>query len=288
MKVVELGRDALSLPQVTLCAVASKDPVPALAALERSRAMIDFGDVLLITARVINVPDDCRLEVIQEFASIEGYSRFILKELYRYINTDYVLIVQWDGFVLDPRRWDTAFLEYDYIGAPWPQYESSARVGNGGFSLRSRRLLAVTAGEDVPFFHPEDVAICRNSRRLLEDQHAIRFAPPEVAERFAFERGPPGRTFGFHGSFNFPLVFGGRVLPVVRSLPDSMFLSRDGRDLCRAMAASGDAHVRSEARRLARALLRRRPFDRRYWHAAFQAHLGRRLGLARLRHLWVK
>ena len=40
------------------------------------------------------------------------------------------------------------FLDYDFIGAPWPegQEENSLLVGNGGFSLRSKsKLLACTS-----------------------------------------------------------------------------------------------------------------------------------------------
>ncbi len=50
-------------------------------------------------------------------------------------------------------------------------------------------------------------AICRELRPVLEQKNAIRFAPVELAERFAFEHGaPPGPTFGFHGAFNLPLA----------------------------------------------------------------------------------
>jgi hypothetical protein len=51
--------------------------------------------------------------------------------------------------------------------------------------------------------HPEDLAICRTNRALLEGEHGIRFADRSAAERFAFERTkPPRPTFGFHGIFN--------------------------------------------------------------------------------------
>jgi len=79
-------------------------------------------------------------------------------------------------------------------------------VGNGGFSLRSKRLLQTVA---QPWFQllpgaAEDDLICRNYRPILEQQHQIRFAPPQLAERFAYERGiPAAPTFGFHGMFNF-------------------------------------------------------------------------------------
>ena len=47
---------------------------------------------------------------------------------------------------------------------------------------------------------PEDIAICKTYRSLLEQGHGIRFAPAEVACRFSFETlPPPAPTLGFHG-----------------------------------------------------------------------------------------
>jgi hypothetical protein len=149
-----------------------------------------------------------------------GYSRFMIKELHRYVETDYCLVVQADGYVQNPRLWREDFLAYDFIGAPWPQTTASRhgadvtihnlserhRVGNGGFSLRSRRLLEACAG--LPFEplaqFPEDFIICRLCQPYLAGL-GLRFAPLEVAEAFAVELplrdGPVDlqRHFGFHG-----------------------------------------------------------------------------------------
>jgi hypothetical protein len=111
--------------------------------------------------------------------------------------------VQWDGFVLDARRWDPTFLDYDFIGAPWPQFEDGHNVGNGGFSLRSRRLMRGCQDERFTDGHPEDVAIGRLNRDFLEDEYGCRFPSAEVAERFSYERTKPADpSFGFHGIFN--------------------------------------------------------------------------------------
>ena len=54
---------------------------------------------------------------------------------------------------------------------------------------------------------PEDEAIGRRYRTLLESKHGIRFAPEQIAEAFSFETTyPKGRPFGFHGLFNMWLV----------------------------------------------------------------------------------
>ena len=61
----------------------------------------------------------------------------------RYINTKFCLVTQWDGWVINSQKWNSEFLNYDYIGAIWPDY-SSNQIGNGGFSLRSKKLLRST------------------------------------------------------------------------------------------------------------------------------------------------
>lgn len=122
--------------------------------------------------------------------SKESYSEFIIKESHKYINASHVLIFQHDGFVNNWKAWDDSWLEYDYIGAPW-WYMDGYNVGNGGFSLRSKRLMEIVAKDMViqskRQYHPEDDIICRTYRKYLEDNYQIKFAPIEVAEKFSFE-----------------------------------------------------------------------------------------------------
>jgi hypothetical protein len=137
--------------------------------------------------------------------SRQDYSAFMLKELVQYVSTPFVLVAQWDGYVLDPCAWRGEFFEYDYIGAVWPFHRDGMRVGNGGFSLRSAKLLRSLA--EAPFEYipgtNEDDLICRHYRPQLEAQYGIRFAPEDVAARFAYEHVRPDTpTFGFHGAFN--------------------------------------------------------------------------------------
>jgi hypothetical protein len=159
---------------------------------------------------------------IDKLNSAQDYSEFLLDRLVDYIHTDHCLVVQWDGFVLDADRWDPNFLSYDYIGAPWPQFNDGQDVGNGGFSLRSRKLLEACRDPRFERRHPEDVAICRVNRRLLEQEHGIKFAERALAERFSFERTvPSGATFGFHGVFNMiPAIGAERFWEIYRVLND--------------------------------------------------------------------
>jgi len=194
----------LKLPTVTLCAVSSVNVSATLAALRACLHQADFAECLFFTDGAETAADSAiRTISIPRLNSSQDYSQFILRELVGHIRSDHCLIVQWDGFILDGRRWTKDFLEFDYIGAPWPQFSDGHDVGNGGFSLRSRKLLQACRDADFRAAHPEDVAICRLNRDLLESKHDIRFADRTTAERFAFERtAPAGPTLGFHGVFN--------------------------------------------------------------------------------------
>ena len=191
------------LHAVTLCA-ADSYAVPLTArAMRDSAERCAFGDAVLFTDAPARGP--FRTQAIAPLRSRVAYSAFVLRDLASHVATSHALIVQWDGWVTNPAAWDPEFLSYDYAGAPWGRYSDGMDVGNGGFSLRSRRLLEALQDErftPVPAV-PEDELIGRVWRPALERDHGIRFAPPEVAARFAYERVlPQGATFGFHGLFN--------------------------------------------------------------------------------------
>jgi hypothetical protein len=191
------------LPSVTICAAASVNVPATVAALEASIAQLEFAECLLFTDADPVTGPDIRVVRIPKMRSSLDYSAFMVRRLAEHIQTEHCLVVQWDGFVINADSWDPAFLKFDYIGAPWPQFDDGHDVGNGGFSLRSRRLLDACRDDR---FHPggaEDVAICRVNRPLLERDFGIRFADLPTAERFSFERSVPAvPTFGFHGVFN--------------------------------------------------------------------------------------
>ena len=253
----------LQLPQVTLCCVDTRLPRMALDAMQLCMDKVQFGEALLFTCPdhgLQNVPADIRVIELPQVTSIEAYSHFLLKGMGPYLRTSHQLIVQWDGYVLDASMWDDAFLSVDYIGAVWPQYDDAHRVGNGGFSLRSRKLLDALAHNDVTPHHPEDMCICRTHRALLEQRWQIVFADEVMAHRFAFERerGSP-RSFGFHGLSNMALVLDEPALTqLVEHGTPSIFASVEARGFVKHL-------LQRKLKCLARkALLKRRgqhPFD---------------------------
>jgi hypothetical protein len=192
------------LPDVTLVAITSVAVAPTISALQESMRQLRFGRVLFLSDQPPAVGTDPGIEWrrIDRLGSRRDYSRFMLRELVGHIETPHVLCIQWDGFVLDGGRWNPAFLNYDYIGAPWPHFRDGCNVGNGGFSLRSRRLLE--ACTTLPFDETaaEDIVISRLCRPLLVAR-GMCFAPESIAREFAYERiEATGREFGFHGAFN--------------------------------------------------------------------------------------
>ncbi len=200
----------VELRDVTLVAVDTANHVLALRALERSRRGLRFARVLLLTDRVpdgVAVPEGIDIASIAPLASRDAYSDFVLKALLPFVDTSHALLIQWDGYVVNPEGWDPAFLACDYIGAKWFWQPAGFRVGNGGFSLRSRKLLAALQDPRIVRRDAEDLTIGHAFRPLLESEHGIRYADEALADRFAFEAAYPiGRPFGFHGLFNFARV----------------------------------------------------------------------------------
>ncbi len=230
----------IELLQVTICAVDTRAPALALEAIQKSMTGVRFGDAILFSDCDLPSRDrsgSIRHVHIDRIASVRQYSDFMLSGIGEYITTPFVLVVQWDGYVINPQMWSNDYLHYDYIGAVWPRYTDGHNVGNGGFSLRSKRLLDAFRQGGLPISHPEDVCICRTNRCLLEARYGIRFAPEDVANSFSTELAQlDGKTFGFHGFFRFPDVMNdGDLFKVVKELPVAMLSNEDSRKLCKAL-----------------------------------------------------
>jgi hypothetical protein len=168
--------------------------------------------------------------VIKKLTGQATYSYVTLKMCPMICEQDFDLIVQWDGYAVNPEAWTDKFFDYDYIGATW----DDGVVGNGGFSLRSNnlyeKLLELNINYRVeqfdetfiePFVNPardrdgskfagEDVVICRIYKEQLE-KLGIKFAPHSIADQFSIENHSVvapwtgqlnpwvGKSLGFHG-----------------------------------------------------------------------------------------
>jgi Protein of unknown function (DUF5672)/SEC-C motif len=208
-----------NIDEVTLLTVTSVDVDLAKNALLISNELCKFDSVKILSPRPpTNLPASIEHIAIPPIDFL-GYSKLMVEDLHKYIDTKFCLIIQADGFVINPDLWNTRFLEYDYIGAPWPPMVSlnnnlrgfsfdKNRVGNGGFSLRSKKLLETCS--QIKFdqlnlpIKSEDIVICHY---LYEEmlKADIKFAPLELASQFSIESQISGlnrdlkNSFGFHG-----------------------------------------------------------------------------------------
>lgn len=195
----------VKLPNVTLVCVDCIHYEESLFAINRSIEGIEFGKVLFIADRDIpnfDAHNSINVAFIDKLKTFDEYQYFMLKRLVDYIETDYFLSIQYDGYVLNPNLWSNEFLSYDYIGAPW-WYNDEYSVGNGGFSLRTKKLHKTLQMDEFSKIDIEDDTICRFYGQKLKDM-GFSFAPPELAERFSHEINPKypifrNNTFGFHG-----------------------------------------------------------------------------------------
>ena len=171
----------LKLPQVTLIALTNKDFDAHKEALDKSSESIEWGARKIIWD--------------EEMQSIDEWNYKIIYELHNYVQTDYAMLIHADGYVINPSAWRDEFLDYDYIGAPWPlprdpisyrtPNDELIRVGNS-VSLRSRKILEAPSklGLEWRSYYGntnEDGFLCVHSRDKLME-YGCTFAP----ERRAF------------------------------------------------------------------------------------------------------
>lgn len=205
----------IDLNNVTIVSVAGVRAEQSLKAIKYSCRGLNFGAKILITPE--NIFDDFVQVINIPPMNYEEYNKFIVYELHKYINTEFALIVQDDGFVINPEKWNNKFLEYDYIGAPFAlpkdnfsyrdSFNNLVRVGNGGFSLRSKKILEIANNLNLtwePFhgyFHEDGFFVCKN--RHIYEQEGCKYAPVEIAALFSHEAPTPEIDgiipFGFHG-----------------------------------------------------------------------------------------
>jgi len=211
--------------------ISSEDEVEiTLGVVEHCTSVFEFDDIV-ICSKIPNL-DTSKFETLgARFvfeddldSSYESYNFFKLNRLDDHIKTDFVLTVENDGFIIDASLWKDEFLDYDYIGSPWvdPINTPKYRVGNGGFSLRSKKLLEatkiITDSRDGPFGN-EDIFICWHLKKVLQSFCKVKFAPVELAAKFGVESDEcteqehivmhdisTYNTFGFHGVGITPLM----------------------------------------------------------------------------------
>lgn len=94
-----------ALQRVTLCCVSSTNRVLSERALLKSAERLPVARTILFSDQP---PAHSGLEfvAIPTLASVGDYGRFVLAELGRHVDTEFAMIVQYDGFVVEARAWD--------------------------------------------------------------------------------------------------------------------------------------------------------------------------------------
>lgn len=215
-------QEKLKLPNVTLVAMTSVNVRETIKAMQYSMRGIEFGRAVLITHRKpLLLPKEIQYSHTSRLKNIDDFNYKMVYELGEHIDTDFALIVHADGFVVNPEMWRDEFLDYDYIGAPWPLpkegdtttyrdiHGNICRVGNSA-GIRSKRLMDFPQKANIPWegeyaygkmWYFEDGFLCCKIKHLLEAE-GMKIAPLEVAKYYAHEQMIPeieGITpFAFH------------------------------------------------------------------------------------------
>jgi len=206
----------LKLENVTLVALTSVRIPQTIKALEYSCRGIKFGTIKLISdIKPDNLPSIIAHEFCPKMSNIEEWNYAAVYELGKHIDTEFAILIHDDGFIVNPSSWRDDFLEYDYIGAPWPLPldDYSYRDINGeiirqgnSVSLRSKKLIDLPnklnlEWKDFHGFTNEDGFICVNYRhRYIEE--GCKFADIDIAKYFSHETMIPEiegiKPFAFH------------------------------------------------------------------------------------------
>ncbi|HWA07947.1 MAG TPA: DUF5672 family protein [Opitutaceae bacterium] len=174
------------LRNVTAVVFDHRQPKAAVKLLAAMADVVELGDI----------------KYLNHFDGWKAFNYWENFEAWKFIRTDFALFMHLDGYVVRPDLWDPQFLAFDYIGAPWPSWLNKDRVGNGGFCIKSRKLMLHMA--TLPWVDlPGDVTLCSHYRTHLLAK-GFKFAPVDVAARFSTEHDcpeTPAASFGFHGIF---------------------------------------------------------------------------------------
>jgi hypothetical protein len=194
----------MNIDNVTLVTVETMYHNVAKRAMEETLARVPFKHAMVFSDQDF-LPGAKHVPI--KHGNMEAYCNILLHGMLEHVETEFVIFQQWDAMVHDGSKWQDEFLKYDYIGATWPWRESND-VGNGGFSLRSRRLLeelqAPHMKMDLSSEHgvQEDNYISIVWRPELESK-GIKYAPSSVANQFSMELNPAGaNAMAHHGYWN--------------------------------------------------------------------------------------
>ncbi|MGZ9234681.1 MAG: DUF5672 family protein, partial [Anaerolineales bacterium] len=100
----------IAASNTTLCLIDTQTHALAARAMRLTLSAMDFADALFISDSAGDT-GGARHVAIAPLAGRAAYSRFVMKDLLRHIETEHVLLIQWDGYVVNPAAWSDDFLD---------------------------------------------------------------------------------------------------------------------------------------------------------------------------------
>lgn len=193
--------------KIILVAFGSTKIKETIKAIKHCQKLARFYDTIYLTDHIIN-EEHIRHIPVRHIPSIKDYQKFIVNEspdlILASVPQDFeghFLCINWDGFIVNPESWTNEFLDYDYIGAPWPWFNHDHAVGNGGFCLKSIKFLKNQQNICKNYLakHNEDVELCIVLRKQFEYNNC-KYAPSIIGYKFSTEVGDikKNQSFGFH------------------------------------------------------------------------------------------
>lgn len=192
----------IKLPQITLLIADDVNPELAKQVLVICQRGIEFGAVKLLTSHEVEGAIK-----IPPLTTLIDYSVFMLTRAHEFVDTEFCLTVQRDGFILNPQSWRKEWFQLDYVAPLFMQYDI---VGSGGFSLRSKRMMK-RISEDWPKWDGTNEHANKIQSRMNYYEDGIisfkyknfKFASVEQSAEFAQggnrnEKYFRERPFGFH------------------------------------------------------------------------------------------
>jgi len=186
---------------VSLVMIETKHHDLATAALRNWTSRMEFAEVITLSTRPLL--QGARFVPINPITSKRDHAELMLKCLWPFVKTDYVIQLNWDTLLRDPEHFRPDFFDYDYIGHMWPwQAPRTNNTDHCGISWRSRRLLdsmrypmVQPIDESTPFHQSE------NLRKTVQEKFNLRMDSVETYRQFCLELDYPddGRSFAYRG-----------------------------------------------------------------------------------------
>jgi len=208
-------KNKIKIPDVTLLAISSTEEEGSIKSLVKCCEQIEFGNVKFVShKKPESMPDFITWEYCPQIKSFYDFDCYVFPNIGNHIQTSHMLMVQSHAWIIHAELWDDNWLQYDFIGSPWVERSEfisfstgeMVRVGNGGFSLRSKKILDLPQKLNLPVVsdrgYTSDDGLLNSYYRKIFLENGINYPDVHIASRFAFENIVSENIdivpFGFH------------------------------------------------------------------------------------------